>query len=231
MCKKVFLTFTVLVFAGMTSLAAGQEEAVRSKDERITLFPKRGLAIVEGTPFGAGFVKIFDNIGSKYPKGSYSCCQAFTVAGPNSQGVPQLWQAVAFTPGANHTVTKIVVAVGINSGTGDVYLSLNSDDNNLPGKAIKIWHLSHFEAAGECCLLEAKEDASGIPVKAGTQYWVVVSTGKNSDFQGGWNANDTNQVNSIETAFYCLGTGCSNSGQWTVQQSVPGPTLAVLGEE
>jgi hypothetical protein len=232
MRMKEFLTLVVLVFVSMTACAAGQDEVVRSKDGRMTFVPRRTSSFTGSAPSDQGLVTIFDNIGRAYPKGSYSCCDAFTVAGPAQSG-PEAWQAAAFKPAANHTVTRIEVAVGLNAGTADVVLSLNHDHNGLPGAAIKTWHLTNLPLAGQCCTVEVKEDAAGIPITAGTQYWLVVSTRKGSDFQGGWNANDTNQVNSMKTAYYCSGPAgvCQNNNQWTIEKSLPGPAFALLGSK
>src|SRR5271170_86156 len=137
MCKKAFLTLAVLALASVTAFTAGQDEVVKSKDGRMTYVPKRTQSFVGSAPSDVGLVTIFDNIGRAYPKGSYSCCAAFSITGPAEQPGPEAWQAAAFKPAANHPVTRIEVAVGFNAGTNEVVLSLNNDANGLPGTAIK----------------------------------------------------------------------------------------------
>jgi len=171
----------------------------------------------------SGLVTIFSNLASKYPKGQYWCCSGYNVMGP-SQG--EQWMAAAFTPAANHTVTRIEVAVGYSQGkTNGVVVSLNSDKNGVPGKALKTWNASGLPRFGTCCMLVAKSDSAGIPVSAGKQYWVVLSTNSHElDTVDAWNVIDSNQVDAATVA-----TFPGNNNQWNAFQTTPGLGFAVKG--
>jgi len=171
----------------------------------------------------AGLVTIFSNLAAKYPKGQYWCCTGYNVMGP-SQG--EQWMAAAFTPAANHTVTRIEVAAGFSQGTTNgVVVSLNSDSNGVPGKALKTWNASGLPRFGTCCVLVVKSDSAGIPVRAGKQYWVVLSTNsKEQDTVDGWNVIDSDQVDAATVA-----TFPGNSNHWNAFQTTPGLGFAVKG--
>lgn len=134
--------------------------------------------------------------------------------------------AAAFTPAADHTVTQIEVAVGYSQqGTNGVVLSLNSDNNGVPGKALKTWNASGLPRFGTCCVLLVKSDSSGIPVSAGKQYWVVLSTNRHeSDTVDGWNVIDSNQLDAATVATF---PGTNN--KWNAFQTTPGLGFAVKG--
>jgi hypothetical protein len=230
--KKLLVSFT-LVVAGATAIAAAQNDAV-SRGNGTTVWGKHAMmtVVTEPTPSftttnikDSGLVTIFSNLAAKYPKGEYWCCTGYNVMGSNS-GVGEQWMAAAFTPSANHTVTRIEVAVGFSQGTTNgVVLSLNRDNRGVPGKALKTWNASGLPRFGACCTLVVKSDKSGIPVSAGKQYWVVLSTNSNeSDTVDGWNVDDTNQVDAATLATY---PGTNN--RWNAFQTTPGLGFAVKG--
>ena len=136
------------------------------------------------------------------------------------------WMAAAFRPAADHTVTTIEVAVGYSQGkTNGVVLSLNSDNNGVPGKALKTWNASGLPRFGTCCTLVVKSDSAGITVSAGKQYWVVLSTNSHElDTVDAWNVIDTDQVDSATVATY---PGTSN--KWETFQTTPGLGFAIKG--
>lgn len=119
---------------------------------------------------------------------------------------------------------EIEVAVSYTQGTNSVNIGLYSDSNGVPGTALLAEDVSNLPAFGSCCATMVVKDKSGIPVTAGTQYWVVLSTDDtNSDLVGDWNANTTDQVHSINLA--------ANSGSgWTSQTAYPAYGFAVLGK-
>jgi len=235
MCKRMLLTLTVLALASVTAFAASKDGVVVSKDGRTTIAAKRTPSVTRETSSDAGLVTIFNNIGSAYPKGSYWCCEGYTITGPTAlSGFPEYWEAGAFTPSANHTVTKVKVAVGFVEGTNGLVLGLYSDSGGVPGTALKTWNLSSLPNFGSCCTVESKVDAAGIAVTAGTQYWVVLKTNsKESNTWAAFNVNDTDQIDPAPTAFYCsqdAGGSCGTNDAWTASQSTPGPAFAVLGK-
>jgi len=230
----LMLCLTVLAFT-MNAMAARKDGIVLSKDGRRTIStnaPSRGQPYIENN---AGLTTIFDNLAHKYPDGLYWCCAGATIEGSGSGG-PEWWQAAAFTPSTSLNLTKIEIAVGYIDGIyTDVLLSLNNDDGTgKPGTVIEKWKVTGLTAFGACCEVETKRSA-GIPVTAGTQYWLVVSTEKKSDVFAAWNSDDTKQLytEAIPQAYYCYSTAgyCgSANGVWTPYQGYQGSAFAVLGK-
>jgi hypothetical protein len=181
----------------------------------------------------ATLVTIVSNLAS-YRSGRYWAFEGSPVTGPDGErGFPENWRAVAFSSRANHTATVIEVAVGLVSGTNGLVLSLNRDNKGIPGRAIATRRLSNLPAFGTCCTIETATLAKGTPLKAGTQYWVVVSTNSSENTTNAtWMFNDTDQVDSFLEASYCP-SNCGSASGWTPYQSdtVSGSELAyaILG--
>jgi len=180
------------------------------------------LAFTEEGSDDPGLVTIFSNLASKYPKGRYWCCSGYNVTGPNSDFGVQ-WMAAAFTPDADHTVTKIQVGAGYTEGAKGIVISLNEDNNGIPGTALMTWNLSRLPFFGTCCTLLEVSSPIGIPVSGGQQYWVMLSTNDSElNTVDGWNMSCANQVDQATLAsFTSLG--------WNVFQAVPGVAFAVKG--
>jgi len=230
----MLLALTVLILASVTALAASNDGVVMSKDGRRTIATKRTQLVTREPSSDAGLVTIFNTIGSKYPKGTYWCCEGATITGPTAlSGFPEYWEAGGFTADADHTVTKVKVAVGFVEGTNGLVLSLNADAGGVPGTALKSWKLSGLPNFGSCCTVESKSDSAGISIKAGTPYWIVLKTSsKESNTWAAWNVNDVDQVDTAPVAFYCSadkGGSCGTNDAWTATLSQPGPAFAVLG--
>ncbi len=235
MGKKMLLTLTVLAIAGVTAFAASMDGIVLSQDGRTAKATKQSSSITQTASSDSGLVKIFDNIARGYPKGFYWSSEGYTIYGPTAvSGAPEYWQAAAFTPTTNHTVTRIKVAVGYAEGTNGLVLGLYADAGGVPGQAIKTWALSGLPNFGSCCTLETKNDKAGIPVTADTQYWIVLQTDNRTESNtfAAWNFNDTDQVDAIPTAYWCSddqGGSCKTNDVWTAGESLPAPAFAVLG--
>jgi hypothetical protein len=106
-----------------------------------------------------------------------------------------------------------------------VVVSLSRDNKGIPGKALKRWNVSNLPRSGDCCTLVVRSDTSGIPVAAGKQYWIVLTTNNNEkDTMDGWNVVDSDQVDSATVA-----TFPGNKNQWEVFQNTPGLGFAVKG--
>lgn len=231
MCSKKLLVLAVLLCAGGTAIAVAQNEpaarnngtTVWGKHARMTVVTEPARTRTTTNLKDSGLVTIFSNLATKYPKGQYWCCTGYNVMGP-SQG--EQWMAAAFTPAADHTVTRIEVAVGYSQGTTNgVVVSLNSDNNGVPGRVLKTWNASGLPRFGTCCALVVKSDSTGIPVSAGKQYWVVLSTNRREqDTVDAWNVIDSNQVDAATVATF---PGTNN--HWKAFQTTPGLGFAVMG--
>lgn len=239
MVQKVLFAVILLALAGVTAMATEQNGFIVTRDGKFVVTKKgpHTTTPMAFDPSDASLVKIFDNIGTYYPRGPYYCCEGWTIAGPltgQQQSFPELWEAAAFVPDADYTVTKIEVAAGWVIGVNGVVLSLYTDVDGVPGTAIKSWSLTNLPGFG-CCGLQVRTDASGIPVKGGTQYWIVLKTNsKESNTIAAWNDNDTDQLTNRKMATYCSddkeGT-CANNDVWTPFETAPGPAFAVLGSK
>jgi hypothetical protein len=226
----VFVGFALLALNSRAASAAGQDGVLISKDGRTVFTTRTSSPRAAETPESDdNLVKIYDNIGTAYPKGTYNCCQGAVISG--SQTEVEWWGGVAFTPRANRLVTKIKIAIGYNSGTNEVFVNLNSDSAGVPGAPIKTWKVKNISGAGSCCAVTTVVDKAGIAVTAGVRYWVTVTTnGSDKDAFLSWNVNDTNQVDPALNAARCKGTLCrEDDGKWVAVQQTPGLALAVLG--
>ncbi|MGH6890357.1 MAG: choice-of-anchor R domain-containing protein [Rhizomicrobium sp.] len=226
--RRVGVTFLALALAlaGSMALAAGKKPVSFKIDGATVLAGPAIRPFVKVAPQEPGVVKVFDNLPSarKYPYGTYFCCLATEVAGPDNGYNPQQWWAEAFTPSTNATVTKIEVAVTYMVGTNGVKIGLYSDANGVPGAALIAKDVTNLPPFGGCCATMVLKDKDGIAATAGTQYWVVLSTDSNNDgFLGSWNYNSTDQVTKINQA---INTG---SG-WQGGSYYPGVGLAVWGK-
>ncbi len=76
------------------------------------------------------------------------------------------------------------------SGTNELALLLYTDDNGIPGTPIRAWKLANLPIFGTCCILQTRKYETGVPVKANTQYWVVLKTMPQArDTYGVWDDN------------------------------------------
>jgi hypothetical protein len=187
----------------------------------------------------AKLVKIFDNLGAS-PSGAYwGGVQVVIVGGSGNAEFPSTQIAAAFTPTASASAREIeVAAVSPTIGYGDsgFSLSVNEDDKGVPGKALITAQLPGLpESPPLCCSLVVGKDPNGLSLKAGTQYWVVIS-GQNaqSGNAAGWDENATDQLHPFLDAVYCSYTpNCPNGAGWypfTGSDFGTGLAFAVLGK-
>lgn len=231
----VVTCLAVLTLIAVVALAAAPgKNIIVSPDGRYMIALKGPSHITLPDPrLNAGLKTIGGNL-SDYPYGIYFCCFGNTIA----QGPPAFpfttWVAVAFTPSADATVTKVEVPIGTYSTSDiDFVLSLDEDDNGVPGKSLKTWNAKAPNPYGDCCTLDVGSDSAGIPVKAGTLYWVAVTTNSKHDFFGGWPFNSTDMRAHL-IASYCKGSsqycGTTDNGKWVALQEGPVPAFGVLGK-
>lgn len=187
----------------------------------------------------AKLVKIFDNLAQR-PSGKYWGGAELVIVGGNGNKLfPDNQMAAAFTPSANHTATVIEVAV-VNSGLGygstGFTLSLNQDDNGVPGKALISAPLPGlpYNFPGVCCVLVLGTIPSGLPLTGATQYWIVLNgQSAQSTDAAGWDMNATDQLHPLLDAVYCAyGSKCSKGPGWYPFRGTSlgtGVAFAVLG--
>ena len=226
-CVAVLGLIAAIAFA-----AAPAKNIVVSQDGRQMIALKAPSHVTTRDANSDASLKTIGGNLSTYPYGTFFCCYGNTIA----QGPPSFlftyWVADAFTPSADATVTRVEVAVGTYSTSDiDFLVSLDEDNNGVPGKALKTWNAKAPNEYGSCCTLDVVNDAAGIPVKAGTQYWIAVTTNSKHDFFGGWAFNSTD-MRAHTLASYCKGSstycGTTNNGKWVAGQGLL-PAFGVLG--
>jgi len=224
---------TVLILVGAAALAVGsKQDFMLSPDgKRITALNPSSHFTARNPASDAKLTTIAGNL-SDYPFGTYFCCYGNTLAEGPPSFLFTTWVAIAFTPSANATITRVEVPVFTYAQSEPNFLvNIDSDASGVPGKALKTWHATAGYPYGSCCTLDVENDATGIPVTAGTQYWVAITTSAKHDFFGAWPFNSTdNRLHTIGS--YCKGSttycGTTNNGKWVAVQSLQ-PGYAVLG--
>jgi hypothetical protein len=239
MLKTVAFSALALVLAG-TNFAAAGSDLLWGKNGRVTYAASPpAMRYVPPAPPPSGQVTIFSNLGKKYPKGVYACCNGFGIQGPlNNLGAHQLWDAMAFTSDANHTLSRIDVGVTWSSGTNKIVIALYDDAGGKPGNLIKSWNAKNMPAFPTCCGLTSVKDSTGITLTAGTQYWVAVETSNSAkDTIAIWTNNTTDQVDGVLISQFCSndqgGTSCGgDNDQWTEGSLLlPALSFAVYGSD
>ena len=220
---SVAILATVTFASAQTSAA---RKAIQTKDGK-TIITASSHANTPYVDVSNGLKAIYSNLATDYPKGLYWCCEGATISGPKNPPLfIEWWHAAAFTPTADATVKEIVVSIGYLSGNvTSVILSLNADNNGIPGDALVQWTLSDLGSAGTCCTVQTKS-SSGVPVTAGTQYWVTVTTGPDSDINASWNVADNDQIDNFLNA----GLTNQNDNGWLASPTSPNVVFAVLGQ-
>ena len=217
MKKRTIVSVSCLVlFASLAFAASVQNQFVFSPDGKFVRATHVPSHITPTPKEDAGLNIIAGNF-SRYPKATYFSIWGNTVAQGGSNFPFQTWVAVAFTPTANATITKLEVSAGRQGGgTAGFELSLYNDAGGIPGTPIKTAHISTLPNYGECCDVAVANDPAGIPVTAGAQYWVVVSTTAEDTDIYAWAYNSTDMT-AQAAASWCQGssTYCgNNSGKW-----------------
>ena len=232
MFMRELLCASVLVLAATGFAAAGEDRDASGMRAITVEGPHAKLTLLPGAPEQArvsagegssGLVTIFSSLASKYPKGVYWCCTGYNVMGSNS-GAGVQWMGGAFTPAADHTLTRVEVAVGYSQqGQNGVVISVNDDNGGVPGKSLKKWSVLGLPRFGSCCTTIVKTDKAGIALTGGKQYWIVLKTNSSeTDTVDGWNVSDADQIDSANTASF-------DGSTWHAFQAVPGVAFAVKG--
>jgi len=152
------------------------------------------IAIVQRSPIvepanspEKGLTKIHSNLGSKTD--AFDDGVSWSITGPDNPRWGEGYLAMPFTPKANSTVKEVLIALGyVTGGFNKGSISIFTDAGGVPGKPLKTWATGNFPPEGQCCKLIALKDSTGIPLKGGTQYWIVARTGPQSkQAQYQWN--------------------------------------------
>jgi hypothetical protein len=143
--------------------------------------------------------------------------------GANS-GAGVQWMGGAFTSAADHTLTRVEVAVGYSGqGQNGVVISVTDDNGGVPGKSLKKWSVSGLPVFGTCCTIVVKTDNTGIALTGGKQYWIVLSTNSGeTNTVDGWNVSDADQIDQANLASW-------DGSTWHTFQTAPGLAFAVKG--
>lgn len=224
--------FALVVLVSVAALAADDTGITLTRDGRTAIATKAPSEVTPAQVKSPKVTTIAGNL-SDYPYGVFFCCYGNTIAGISSALGFEVWVAIPFTPSANMTVTELEASVGyIESTDTNFLLSVFSDSSGLPDKPIKSFATSATTVFGACCTLATAKSKTGVAVKKGTQYWLVVSTNdkKHPTFFGAWAFNSTD-MRTHPIAYYCKTTGnqCgSNNGKWYAGDNLL-PGYAVLG--
>lgn len=212
--RSSVVCLALLLIVSLSALAASKNGVSTSKDGSRTIASKPVTqAVPSQKKMPAGLTILYDNA-STYPLGVYWCCEGYTISGTGSLVGTQFADAMPFTPSVNATVTHIGVGVGYVAGTNEVVVSLNADSGGLPGNSLGSFNASNLGTFGDCCQVEVSS-ITGVPVTAGTQYWIVVqTTSASSDTWAAWNDNDTNQT--LQPFAF------NDAGTWTATEGVLG---------
>lgn len=170
-----------------------------------------------------GLYTIYSNLGQN--PDAYDLTFGIPVEGPQGP-LGEQWIAVPFTPTSNAEVTEIEVALGYVTGFNGVTISLNKDNNGVPGTAIRTWNPTNLFLAGGCCHLRVVKAPKGKKVRQGVQYWVVASTNTSTETTyDTWSVNYLGELG--EFAFLNSGSG----NQWFTTSKYPLPAVGVFGKE
>jgi hypothetical protein len=128
--------------------------------------------------------ELYSNLNSD-PDHLYDCHVATGIYGSQAWGGGRTTVGVAFTPDVDAIVRKIDVGLHWDHGTNAFTVSLRADADGVPGDVLHTFQLSDLPPFDDDCSSLARVSTQGIPVKAGTVYWVVVKA--YGDTSGGWN--------------------------------------------
>ena len=188
MLSRSVVCVGILSFVSMAAFTQDTKEGVITIDGgRTALFMKTPSQI--STPVilsDPKLVKIYSNLGTG--TSVYNAGAGNGVIGPKAgQKFPE-WIGCGFRAKADHTVTEIRVGVTYVQGSNGVTLSLNADNHDRPGKALQTWQFANLPDFGTCCTLQIGKSTTGIKIKKGKLYWVVLRTSaKTQDTWDVWN--------------------------------------------
>lgn len=195
----------------------------------VTLSPNKAITKFQGTALRRtlpewkapkGKTKIIDTIGKG--DNAYDCCNGWTVSNVGSPTGLTQWIAYPITPKTSTTVTEIVEAMGYVAGGNSVTVALLADSGGSPGAVLAEKTVKNLETFGDCCALAKAKFKTGVPVTAGTTYWVaaILPSKKQATTWDAYNFS-TVDTDTVPFAFY--------NGTWNVS-SGPYTAFAVYGD-
>lgn len=190
-----------LTLVGASALAA-PTGAIATADGRTIIDAKSAPIVARQPQLPLGTTEIYSTFNTDVDN-AYDCCGGWTVSAVGSILGFRQDVAMPFTPAADGEVRAIHAAVGWVTGTNGVAISLNADSGGMPGAAIKKGSVTGLPVFGNCCVTASI--IGGAPVTAGTQYWVVVRTNKQS--ADTWDAWNYNNIGLAGTFAFNTGTG------------------------
>jgi hypothetical protein len=154
---------------------------------------------------------IIDTLGKPI---TYNDGSGWTLANPGSVVGSTQWIAYPITPKTSVTITEIVEAVGWVTGGDAVTVALMADDGGVPGAVLEQKTIKNLETFGDCCGVAVDKLKTGVPVTAGTQYWIGAILPAKSEATT-WDAYNFSSVNTDTVPFaYYTGTWNVTSGPY-----------------
>ena len=217
MLKTLLISVAILLPA--SALAAPHGVMLSPNGAMTVSHGKPGKHMLSNWNPPRGKKTIFSTLGQD---NAYNPSNGWTVANSGAVGFTQ-WFAFPITPSADATVTQIVEAVGYVTGTNSVTVALMDDNGGVPGNVLQEKTVKNLDTFGNCCNVAVDRLKTGVPVKAGTTYWVaaLLPKKKQATTWDAWNLSSEN-TNTVPAAFY-------NGTNW-VQTSAQYSAFAVYGK-
>lgn len=185
----------------------------------------------------AGAKTIYSNLGTG--SNLFNTSAGWTVAGAGSGVTPQSI-ALPFTPTAGATLGGIEVGAGFVSGVNNMLVTVNEDNNGLPGNPIGTMVIGNLPPYGwpyiscfwplprpffpwpcYCIIIVIIDWPPPIIFTEGQRYWLTVSANPaNPDFKGVWNYNVAGTTGTVAV---------NNGNGWQLTQGVL-PAVGLLGK-
>jgi len=174
---------------------------------------------------------IFSDFG---PSNTYNAGTGLGVSGPFVFSGERADRGSRFTPASDAFLTSITVGTAMETpagGTKSIVLSLDSDQNGVPGQALETWTLDNLPFVFPCCQVQTVVASKTISLVAGTQYWLVAAPG-GADTWAFWGANSQGVMgqvaaNSNGSAFFTFTDTLPAFDVEGQSQAVPEPSTMV----
>lgn len=204
------------------STVAYAADVVQTADGQITTASETSALQRAQLPAANAGLKTFYSTFSAGPSNAYDAASGWTVVAEAASPFGQQHVAMAFTPSESGVVKTIHVAVGYMGGNNGVTVSLNSDAQGVPGTVLHKADVIDLPQFGTCCLTSSFSTKKGARLTAGTQYWVVVKTGKKTaNTSAAWNHNNAGFVGTVA---FDKGSG------WLARSGSVSAAFSVLGK-